>query len=139
MRALLEAGAPVAALTIDGHPPLHLTGSAEAAELLLAAGAPLDVQDSRGRTPLVFRLWEAGDPKQAEEARAASAAVAALMVSAAAGVGCTAGQRRQPGLLSNHCLKLAVCARTVLSLVTAPSLRRWSGAPTYSFQTTRCA
>lgn len=90
---LLQAGASVGAPTVTSLTPLHLTGSNEAAQLLLAAGANLNVQDGRGRTPVVFRLWEAGDPEAPAEARAASAAVAALLVSAARGVGVRAAGR----------------------------------------------
>lgn len=82
---LLAAGAPAGGRTTRGLTALHMAGSCEAAQMLLDAGAPLDAQDSVGRTPLVFRLWEARDAKTEEE-RAASSQVAALLVRAAAGM-----------------------------------------------------
>ena len=65
---LLAAGAnPGAAYTASGHTPLHLIAwdsnerSAEAAALLLAAGAPVDKADGGGNTPLQAACFRKAD------------------------------------------------------------------------------
>jgi ankyrin repeat protein len=79
IRLLVDKGADVSALTLDAQAqtPLHIAasfGRLEVIEALLALGAPLDVKDRKGRTPLdvavlnqqdaaASLLRKAGDPK----------------------------------------------------------------------------
>ena len=50
---LVEAGVNVNAVDSDGYTALHIAalGSADCVEVLLAAGADIDVRDNSGRTP----------------------------------------------------------------------------------------
>jgi uncharacterized protein len=57
-RALIDAGAGIAAVDRDGQTPLHYAAQGNAAavaELLLDLGAPVDAEDLDGSTP----LWHA--------------------------------------------------------------------------------
>jgi ankyrin repeat protein len=60
-KLLVEAGAPVNRADLKGQTPLHVAvvkGKSWVSEVLLAAGASLEVKDKRGWTPMAYALFE---------------------------------------------------------------------------------
>lgn len=83
-KALLDAGASVAAVGGRGETPLHLAANEEVATLLINAGADVDAADSTGRTAL--HLAASRDAK----------ALAALLIGAGASLNAVDGAGHTP-------------------------------------------
>jgi ankyrin repeat protein len=101
-RALIEAGADVAAPDAALMTPLHFACQQDHAaigELLLAAGAPVDARDARGKTPLHVAVFAfQGDPRLIRALLAAGADPDAAASSGKSPRGLAAMIGNRPGL-----------------------------------------